>query len=151
MLRVSKKALYAVEAVLDVAYHGGSGAVSSLDIARRQGIPRRYLEQVLQALVHAGLLAGQRGPRGGYRLARERRRITVGDILAVVAAREGAEDPLEASPGSALGLQVLRPLLQDSLQQMLDSLQSITIETLCERGRSAGIDSEARAQPDFSI
>ena len=80
MLRLSKKLLFAIEAVVDIAYHAGPGPVRSTDISRRQGIPRRYLEQVLQELVRKGVLSGQRGPRGGYRLARERRRITVGEI-----------------------------------------------------------------------
>ena len=71
--------------------------VQSGEITRRQGIPRRYLEQVLQQLVRDGVLAGVRGPRGGYRLARERRRISLGEIVRVVRALETGEDPLEAS------------------------------------------------------
>ncbi|MCG8359473.1 MAG: Rrf2 family transcriptional regulator, partial [Kiloniellales bacterium] len=67
MLRLSKKLLFAIEAVVDIAYHAGPAPVRSTEISRRQGIPRRYLEQVLQQLVHEGILTGQRGPRGGYR------------------------------------------------------------------------------------
>ena len=77
MLHPSKRLLFAIESVLDIAYHGGSQPVQSGDISTRQGIPRRYLEQVLQHLVRTGILAGHRGPRGGYLLGRERRRITV--------------------------------------------------------------------------
>ena len=73
MLRLSKKMMFAIEAVLDIAYHSSAEPVQSRDITRRQGIPRRYLEQALQHLVRNGLLIGVRGPRGGYRLARERR------------------------------------------------------------------------------
>jgi DNA-binding IscR family transcriptional regulator len=62
MLRLSKKLLFAIEAVVDMAYHAGAGPVRSADISRRQGIPRRYVEQVLQQLVHHDILAGQRGP-----------------------------------------------------------------------------------------
>ena len=50
MLKPSKKLALALEAVVDVAYHGGSEPVQSQDIARRLGLPRRYLEQVLQAV-----------------------------------------------------------------------------------------------------
>jgi Rrf2 family iron-sulfur cluster assembly transcriptional regulator len=78
MVRLTKKLLFAIEAVLDIAYNAGDLPVQSGEITRRQGIPRRYLEQVLQQLVRASVLAGVRGPRGGYRLARERRRITLG-------------------------------------------------------------------------
>ena len=84
MLHPSKRLLFAIESVLDIAYYGGSQPVQSGDISGRQGIPRRYLEQVLQHLVRSGILAGHRGPKGGYQLARERRRITVGEIVRAV-------------------------------------------------------------------
>ena len=99
MLRISKKLMFAIEAVLDIAYNAGSEPVQSGEITRRQGIPKRYLEQVLQQLVRAGVLAGVRGPRGGYRLARERRRINIGEIVRVVRAMETASDPVEEPTG----------------------------------------------------
>ncbi|MEO0764104.1 MAG: Rrf2 family transcriptional regulator, partial [Pseudomonadota bacterium] len=84
MLRLSRKTMLALEAVLDVAYNARPDPVQSKDITRRQGIPNRYLEHVMQSFVHHGILKGVRGPKGGYILARERRRITVGDIVRVV-------------------------------------------------------------------
>ena len=78
MLRLSRKLMFAIEAVVDIAYHAADTPVQSKDIATRQDISRRYLEQVLQQLVREGVLRGVRGPRGGYRLARERRRVTLG-------------------------------------------------------------------------
>ena len=76
MVRLTKKLLFAIEAVLDIAYNGGPVPVRSAEITERQGIPRRYLEPVLQELVRHGILLGIRGPSGGYRLARERRLVT---------------------------------------------------------------------------
>src|SRR5258707_2439353 len=102
MLRLTKKLLFAIEAVLDIAYNGGTLPVQSAGITNRQGIPRRYLEQVLQQLVRAGILDGVRGPKGGYRLARERRRITVGEIVRVLQALDGCDDPLDEAPGPQL-------------------------------------------------
>lgn len=151
MLRLTKKLLFAIEAVLDIAYNAGNAPVQSGDITGRQGIPRRYLEQVLQQLVRAGILDGVRGPRGGYRLARERRRITVGEIVRVVKTLETGDDPLEGEAGSALGHAVVRPLwaeLQDELMQRLDN---VTIEELCTRAHQAGIAGEYAARLDFSI
>ena len=92
MLKLSRKTLYALEAVVDIAYNARAEPVQSKEITKRQGIPQRYLEQVMQQLVHAGILKGVRGPKGGYRLARERRRISVGEIVRVVGALEGGED-----------------------------------------------------------
>ena len=78
MLRLSRKAILALEAVVDIACNSRPEPVQSKEIMRRQGVPDRYLEQVMQALVRQGVLKGVRGPRGGYRLAKERRRITAG-------------------------------------------------------------------------
>ena len=151
MLRLSKKLMFAIEAVVDIAYHAGPGPVRSSDISRRQGIPRRYLEQVLQHLVHKGVLAGQRGPRGGYRLARERRRITVGEIVRIVREVEGSGDPAEAPSGSQIGIQVVRPIWLNMQREMMTRLDKLTVEELCDRARASNIESEAVQVPDFSI
>jgi Rrf2 family protein len=150
MIRLSKKLLFAIEAVLDIAYNGGAAPVRSGEITSRQGIPRRYLEPVLQELVRANVLIGIRGPSGGYRLARERRRISVGDIVRTVRGLETVEDPVEA-PGSALGLEVLRPLwleLQDETMRRLDAL---TLEDLCSRAHRAGVAGRMAEGGDFDI
>ena len=151
MLRLSKKLLFAIEAVVDIAYHAGPGPVRSTDISRRQGIPRRYLEQVLQELVRKGVLSGQRGPRGGYRLARERRRITLGEIVRVVRELEGAGDPANDANGSEIGVKVVRPIWTEMQDQLMARFDALTIEELCNRARSAKIASEAAQVPDFSI
>ena len=151
MLRLSKKLLFAIEAVLDIAYNAGALPVQSGEITRRQGIPRRYLEQVLQQLVRAGVLAGVRGPRGGYRLARERRRITLGEIVRVVHSLDSGDDPLEEEAGAELGRRVVRPVwleLQDEVMQRLDG---ITIEDLCLRAQTEGVPGDYAARLDFSI
>ncbi len=75
----------------------GPEPVQAKEITARQGVPQRYLEQVMQQLVRAGILKGVRGPRGGYRLARERRRISVGDVVRVAESIEdGEEEPAHA-------------------------------------------------------
>ena len=151
MLRLTKKMLFGIEAVLDIAYNAGNAPVQSGEITSRQGIPRRYLEQVLQQLVRAGILEGVRGPRGGYRLARERRRITVGEIARVVGSVEQGEDPLEGETGSELGRRVVRPLWAELQQELMRRLDTVTIEELCTRAHRAGIAGEYAARLDFSI
>lgn len=151
MLRLSKKMLFAIEAVLDIAYHAGAGPVQSREITRRQGIPRRYLEQALQHLVRKGLLLGVRGPRGGYRLARERRRISIGDIVRVVREMESSNNLIEDTPGSALGNQVVRPLWLELQNDLMDRLDLLSVDDLCNRANKAGITSEGRRNLDFTI
>jgi Rrf2 family protein len=151
MLRLTKKLLFAIEAVLDIAYNAGTLPVQSSEITRRQGIPRRYLEQVLQQLVRDGVLQGVRGPRGGYRLARERRRITVGDIVRVVRSLETGEDPIEGAAGAELGLAVVRPLWLELQEELMQRLDGVTIEELCLRAHKAGVAGEFAARFDYSI
>jgi len=151
MLRLSKKMLFAIEAVLDIAYHAGSEPVQSREITRRQDIPRRYLEQALQQLVREDILIGVRGPRGGYRLARERRRISVGDIVRAVRKMETSDDPLKDTKGSALGVQVVRPLWAELQTEVMKQLDGVTIDDMCNRAHDAGIESEGRKSLDFII
>lgn len=151
MLRISKKLMFAIETVLDIAYNAGSAPVQSAEITQRQGIPKRYLEQVLQALVRAGVLAGVRGPKGGYRLAKERRRITVAEIVRVVRALEQATDPIEEEVGAELGRQVVRPLWAELQDEVMVRLEQTSIEDLCVRAHNAGVASEAASKLDFSI
>ena len=151
MIRLTKKLLFAIEAVLDIAYNAGALPVQSSEITKRQGIPRRYLEPALQQLVRAGVLTGVRGPRGGYRLARERRRITVGEIVRVVRSLETADDPAEGEGGAELGRKVVRPLWVELQEEAMRRLDETTIEELCLRAHKAGVAGEYAARFDYTI
>jgi len=92
-MRISAKGEYAIRAVLDLALHHGRGLIPIQEIAARQAIPQRYLEQVLLALKRAGLLTSKRGAAGGYHLTKSPDEVTVGAVLRAV---EGASAPFEA-------------------------------------------------------
>lgn len=149
MLTLSRKTKLALEAVLDVAYNSRPDPVQSKDITKRQGIPQRYLEQVMQALVHAEILKGVRGPRGGYRLARERRRISVGQVVRVVDAMEVQEPELPRT--SALGDQVVVPVMVQLQADLMLKLDAITFEDLCRSAQDKGIDPANQKRMDFHI
>lgn len=84
-MRLTSKGRYAVMAMADLALHGGAErAVPLQEVARRQEISLSYLEQLFARMRQAGLVAGVRGPGGGYRLARALDEITVADIIAAV-------------------------------------------------------------------
>jgi Rrf2 family protein len=140
MPRLSKKTMFAIEAVLDVAFHVGDHPVRSGDITERQRIPKRYLEQVLQHLVRAGILSGKRGPRGGYRLGRDRGRITLGEVVRVVRRLEAETEPSDPSVGSPLAHEVVWPMWEQLREDMMARLDTITIEDLCQRARDRGLD-----------
>ncbi len=150
MLRLSRKTMLALEAVLDVAYNARPDPVQSKDITARQGIPQRYLEQVMQQLVHHGILKGVRGPKGGYTLARERRRITVGDVVRVV---DQLDEEADREPVSRaeLGEKVIAPLWTESRDAILARLDEVTMEDLCRRARELGVAHGTKAPPDFNI
>ena len=151
MLRPSKKLALALEAVVDVAYHGGAEPVQSHDIARRLGLPRRYLEQVLQQLVRASVLKGVRGPKGGYRLARERRRVSVGEVVRVVQGMEEAVGDDAGPSESALGTQVIGPFWEEVESDLMARLDAATIEDLCREAETRAVESEGRRSFDFVI
>ena len=151
MLDPSKKLVYAVESVVDIAYNGGSEPVRSREIAKRQGVPHRYLEQVMQRLVHAGVLRGVRGPRGGYLLARERRRITLGQIARVVRELENLDEDKAADAASELADQVLQPIWNEMKEEMMNRLDKVTIEDLCRNATGLGIRRASEAKLDYTI
>ena len=76
-----RKGILAIAAVIDIALHARGRPVAAKALASRHRLPPRHLEPVLQALVRHGILKGIRGPRGGYEIAREPRRISVEDLV----------------------------------------------------------------------
>lgn len=151
MLRLTKKLIFAIDAVVDIAYNASKSPVQSKEIAQRQGIPCRYLEQVLQNLVKSGVLRGVRGPGGGYCLARERRLISLGEISRIVDKMESTADPLEEPGGSELGRTVLYPLWLELQEAAIQRLDAISIDDLCARARAVGVQSSAPEMFDFMI
>ena len=126
-----RKGLLAIAAVIDIALHGRGRPVSAKALAGRHALPARHLEPVLQALVREGILRGIRGPRGGYELARERRRITADDILR---AAGNIEDPAEAgAPDSALLSQVVKPAVLQAERAFATALSRINVDDLARR------------------
>src|SRR4051812_10767570 len=105
MLKVSNKGRYAVRALFDLAFHASDQPAQLRDIAERQRIPLRFLEQIFQDLKRARLVDSKRGPRGGYQLARTPERICVGDVLRAldgpIALGQPAEDEKPAQPRGA--------------------------------------------------
>ena len=85
----STKGMYALRAMADLAVH--DGWVSLGDVSRRQGISRKYLEQVISLMHRAGYVASQRGKGGGYKLTRRPEEYTLGEILR---AAEGSLAPV---------------------------------------------------------
>jgi Rrf2 family protein len=84
MLRLSKKADYALMAMKHLALRGDRGSSSAREIAEQYDIPIELMAKVLQRLVRGGLLASQHGTRGGYQLARVPSQISVADVIQAI-------------------------------------------------------------------
>lgn len=152
MMLLSRRNLLALAAVVDVAVHARVLPVAAKALAGRLGLPPRHLETLLQALVRANILKGVRGPRGGYELARERRRITAAAVLrAVHGETEGESEPDAESAGRQMIEQVVAPMVEEAAAAFLSKLESITIDDICQRAETLrGVDENALG-PDFTI
>jgi Rrf2 family transcriptional regulator, iron-sulfur cluster assembly transcription factor len=123
-----RKGVLAIAAVIDVALNARGRPVAAKALATRHSLPPRHLEPVLQALVRHGILKGIRGPRGGYELAREQRRITAEDILRAA----GTADELDGMPlsHSTLLSEVVMPALAQAENAFSGVLARINVEEL---------------------
>ena len=127
---VSRKAILAIAAVVDVALHAKERPVSARALAARHKLPPRHLEPVLQALVREGILKGTRGPHGGYELGRERKRISAENIVRAAGRVDDSEDP---APALALIDGVVRPALADAERAFSTALGRVSIDDIVRR------------------
>lgn len=137
MLLRRDRAMTAISIMLDVAFHGSRNAtVSATDIADRVGAARRGLEPLLQALSRAGLLESIRGPKGGYRLGRPRRDISLADIASAALSAEA--DPADPQT-SQLHTAVIDPLWSELSEEVSTHLAKLSLEDLLRRAAKAGL------------
>lgn len=97
---VSTKGRYALRVIIDLAEHQAAGRIPLKEIAERQSVSEKYLENILSILVRNGLLSGMRGKGGGYRLTRDPDQITAGEVLRLT---EGSLAPVSCLEGGRKG------------------------------------------------
>jgi len=138
-VRISAKGEYAIKAMLDLALQRERGLIPIQEIAARQKIPQRYLEQVLLSLKRAGLLTSKRGSTGGYHLTRDPEEITVGAVLRAV---EGTRSTFQASESPDLADLWLE--VSEAVSKVVDR---VTFGELVGRAR----ERRGRARPMYHI
>ncbi|MBB3973044.1 RrF2 family transcriptional regulator [Hansschlegelia beijingensis] len=152
-----RRSLLAVAAVVDIAYHARPTPIAAKTLAARHGLPPRHLETLLQVLVRAGILKGVRGPRGGYELARERRRISIADIVrGALGEPEDEPDGRGREPDgkiipSPLVSDVVTPMIRSASESFLERLDEITVEDLCLEAERRSVFEDSRPTYDFTI
>ncbi|MCI6377143.1 MAG: Rrf2 family transcriptional regulator [Clostridiales bacterium] len=131
-MKISTRGRYALRMLVDLGQHQADGPVTLKEIAQRQGISKKYLEQIAPLLVRSDILLGSRGYQGGYRLAGPLHAYRVGDILRVT---EGSLAPvtcLEQRPNQCprCGKCKTLPLWQGLDGVISRYLDSVTLEDL---------------------
>jgi Rrf2 family transcriptional regulator, iron-sulfur cluster assembly transcription factor len=147
---LSRRSVLAIAAVVDVALHCRKAPVAAKALAARHKLPARHLETLLQGLVHAKILKGVRGPRGGYELVRERRRITVGEIVRTAMSLSTA-DPEDLGANSVLIERTIDPAMRRAGETFLGNLDSISIEQMCETAEKSHVLDDEKVSGDFAI
>lgn len=152
MLLRQDRAQTAIAVALDIGFHAGRGATDlapAAEIAERLGMARRGLEPVLQSLSRAGILDSVRGPRGGYRLARRARDITLAQVLGALG--DPSAEPAEAGLTGRLQDAVVAPLWGELDTLLRERLGTLTLDDLLRRAAAAGLKRAASAPLNFAI
>jgi Rrf2 family protein len=137
-MKVSLKATYAIMAALDLAIHNGNAPVQARSIARRQSIPARFLEQVLNAMKKAGLVRSLRGAQGGYMLNKKPAELSLAEILEALDGPIGPQrDPVVSHPSrqNHRHESLLAHVWERVKQAELSVLASVTLKELVDRHR----------------
>ena len=135
-MRVSLRSTYGIMAAVDLAMQSGSAPIQAKAIVRRQGIPARFLEQVLHAMKKAGLVSSQRGAQGGYVLSKKPSELSLAEILEAL---EGPFLRLEEMNGRLHRASKCEALLAKVWDRVHDAerhvLEGITVEELAGQQR----------------
>ena len=141
-MKISTKGRYSLRMLLDLAEHRSDGFIALKDIAERQDISKKYLEQIVVLLNRPDFLRVSRGHQGGYMLARNPDQYTVGDILRIT---EGSITPvvcMEDEPNQCKRNDFCKtlPVWQGLEKIMSEYLDGITLQTILDNYRAAGAD-----------
>ena len=147
MILLCRRSVLALAAVADIAIHARPKPVAAKMLAERLDLPPRHLETLLQALVRADILKGVRGPRGGYELARERRRIRAAKVVRAV--MNGEESGSETE--SRFVENVISPIIARAGEAFLGALELVTIDDICRQAGEKKIFADENTKPDFTI
>lgn len=141
-MKISTKGRYAIRLMLDLAENQNDGYVALKDIAERQEISKKYLEQIVPMLNKSGVLMTTRGFQGGYKLAKAPDKYTVGDILRIT---EGSLAPvacLEYEPNTCEKCDdcLILPIWKGLYKTITDYLDSITLQDIIDSDRARRTD-----------
>ncbi len=145
-MKLSNRSQYGVRALFDMAYYSERRTTQIHEISKRQGIPRRFLEQIFHALKKSEIIESTRGPRGGYSLTRSPKEITVGDVIRIL---EGPIEPVPCTTMEKDGTNcnyidkcVTRVIWKEAGEILSRYFDSITIQDLCRHADQMGFKND---------
>ncbi|MFN3198609.1 MAG: RrF2 family transcriptional regulator [Bradymonadia bacterium] len=140
-MKLSTRCRYATLALFDIAFHAGDAPTQVRQIAERQDIPLRFLEQIFQDLKRANLVEGKRGRKGGYQLSLPPSEISVGDIVRAtegpIEACLGADDTPDGPPVN--GRDICALAWMEITEQVAVIFDNLSLAQLVHRAQAAGI------------
>lgn len=133
-MKISTKGRYALRMLIDLAQHQGEGYIALKDIAARQNISKKYLEQIVPILNRSDILNTNRGYQGGYRLAKAPENYTVGNILRLT---EGSLAPVACLDYNPVGCEYsgecpTLPIWKGLNKVICDYLDGITLQDIID-------------------
>ena len=132
-MKISTKGRYALRMLIDLAEHQSDGYVALKDIASRQDISKKYLEQIVPILNKNGILKTNRGFQGGYMLAKAPNKFTVGEILRLT---EDSLSPTDLDEQEQNGIErVMLPVWRELDRVINRYLDSVTIQDILDSQR----------------
>ena len=135
-MKLSTRSRYGTRLILDMAQHYGGRPIQLSEIAKRQGISLKYLEQIIRPLKKAEYIESFRGSKGGHKLTKAPDTITVGEIVALL---EGGESLTQCSrdPEACDRMDecLTRYLWKEASRAMFDHLNNITFAELIDLGK----------------
>ncbi|MEP7122917.1 MAG: Rrf2 family transcriptional regulator [Byssovorax sp.] len=150
-VKLSNKGRYGVRALFDIAFHNDGRATQIREIAERELIPARFLEQIFQDLKKAGLIASKRGPRGGYQLARPAAEITIGDVIRALEGPALVTLGEEESAGRRASPDATAASFRELAAAVEKCFDAVTIADICARGEAMGALRHSRERTSYVI
>ncbi len=136
-MKISTKGRYALRMLIDLAEHNNDGFIALKDIAERQGISKKYLEQIVPILNKSDILQANRGFQGGYKLAQEPNKYTIGMILRLTEGSLAPVSCLDQNPNQCERSKecVTLPIWQGLNKVINDFLDNITLQDILDQQR----------------
>jgi Rrf2 family protein len=149
-VKLSKKGRYAVRALFDIAFYNEGQPTQVKDIAERQSIPPRFLEQIFQDLKRVGIVASKRGPQGGYSLARPAEEVSLGDAVRALEGTIMLVDDGGVDRG-APSRRVTDAVFRDVSARVQQCFDEVTIADICQRAEELGLRRPGAARQVYVI